>query len=36
LPILFGTTATGRFIAVVIQEIDKNTAKPVTAFDIDE
>jgi hypothetical protein len=36
LPVVFGTTATGRFIAVVFQEIDKDTAKPVTAFDIDE
>jgi hypothetical protein len=35
LPIVFGTTSTGRFIAVVFQEIDKETAKPVTAYDID-
>ncbi len=36
LPIIFGTTSTGRFIAVVFQEIDNETIKPVTAFDIDE
>jgi hypothetical protein len=36
LPIIFGTTSTGHFIAVVFQEIDTITAKPVTAFDIDE
>jgi hypothetical protein len=36
LPIVFGTTTTGRFIAVVFQEIDNETIKPVTAFDIDE
>jgi hypothetical protein len=36
LPIVFGTTSTGRFIAVIFQKIDPNTAKPVTAFDIDD
>jgi hypothetical protein len=36
LPIVFGTTTSGRFIAVVFQEIDNETIKPVTAFDIDE
>jgi hypothetical protein len=36
LPIVFGMTFTGRFIAVLFQEIDTDTAKPVTAFDIDE
>jgi hypothetical protein len=36
LPIVFGATSTGRFIAVVFQEIDRDTARPVTAFDIDE
>jgi len=36
LPIIFGTTSTGRFITVVFQEIDNETIKPVTAFDIDE
>jgi hypothetical protein len=36
LPIVFGTTFTGRFIAVVFEEIDADTAKPVTAYDIEE
>ena len=36
LPIVFGTTFTGRFIAVVFEEIDTDTAKPVTAYDIEE
>ena len=36
LPIVFGTTSTGRFIAVIFQEIDTDTAKPVTAYDIEE
>ena len=36
LPIVFGTTTTGRFIAVVFEEIDFDTAKPVTAYDIEE
>jgi hypothetical protein len=36
LPIVFGTTSTGRFIAVVFEEVDKDTARPVTAYDIDE
>jgi hypothetical protein len=36
LPIAFGTTSTGRYIAVIFQEIDADTAKPVTAYDIDE
>ncbi len=36
LPIVFGTTLTGRFIAVVFEEIDADTAKPVTAYDIEE
>jgi hypothetical protein len=35
LPIIFGTTSTGRFIAVVFEEVDQETAKPVTAFDIE-
>ena len=35
LPIIFGTTSTGRFIAVVFEEIDGETVKPVTAFDVD-
>jgi hypothetical protein len=36
LPIVFGTTSTGRFIAVIFQEIDADSAKPVTAYDIEE
>ena len=36
LPIVFGTTSMGRFIAVVFQKIDKDTVKPVTAYDIEE
>jgi hypothetical protein len=36
LPIIFGTTSTGRFIAVIFQEVDTDTAKPVTAYDIEE
>ena len=36
LPIVFGTTSTGRFIAVIFLEIDADTAKPVTAYDIEE
>lgn len=35
LPIVLGTTSTGRFIAVVFQEIDPDTARPVTAYDIE-
>lgn len=36
LPVVFGTTFTGRFITVVFQEIDADTARPVTAYDIAE
>lgn len=36
LPIVFGTTSTGRTIAVVFQEIDADTAKPVTAYTISD
>jgi len=36
LPLVFGTTSTGRFIVVIFQEIDTDTAKPVTAYDIEE
>jgi hypothetical protein len=36
LPLVFGTTSTGRFIAVVFQEIDADTARPVTAYDVEE
>ena len=36
LPIVFGSTSTGRFIAVVFQEIDEDTVKPLTAYDVEE
>ena len=36
LPLVFGATSTGRFIAVVFQEIDADTVKPVTAYDLEE
>ena len=36
LPVAFGTTFTGRYIAVVFQEVDADTAKPVTAYDLEE
>ena len=36
LPLIFGTTSTGRFSAVIFQEIDADTARPVTAYDIEE
>lgn len=36
LPVVLGGTSTGRFIAVVFQEIDEDTARPVTAYDIEE
>jgi len=36
LPTVLGTTSTGRFIAVVFQEIDEDTVRPVTAYDIEE
>jgi hypothetical protein len=35
LPVAFGTTFTGRFSAVIFQEIDAETARPVTAYDIE-
>lgn len=36
LPVAFGSTSTGRFIAVIFQEIDDDTARPVTAYDVEE
>lgn len=33
-PIVFGTTDTGREIAVVFDEIDEFTVYPVTAYDV--
>ena len=35
-PIAFGETSDGRLIAVVFEEIDDQTARPVTAYEIDE
>ncbi len=35
-PLVFGTTSTGRFIAGIFQEIDCETVRPVTAYDIEE
>lgn len=35
LPLVFGATSTGRFIAVVFEEIDADTVRPVTAYDIE-
>jgi uncharacterized DUF497 family protein len=34
-PIAFGETSTGRLIAVVYDEIDADTARPVTAYELD-
>jgi uncharacterized DUF497 family protein len=34
-PIAFGWTSTGRYLAVVFEEIDEDTARPVTAYDVD-
>ncbi len=34
-PIVFGETSTGRWIAVVYEEIDRDTVYPVTAYEID-
>lgn len=35
LPIAFGESSTGRLIAVVYQEIDEETAYPVTAYEVE-
>jgi uncharacterized DUF497 family protein len=35
LPIAFGETSTGRLIAVVYEEIDPDTARPITAFEVE-
>lgn len=35
-PIAFGETTTGRVIAVVYDEIDQDTVRPVTAYEIDD
>jgi len=34
-PIVFGETSTGRLLAVVYEEIDADTARPVTAWEVD-
>jgi uncharacterized DUF497 family protein len=34
-PIAFGWTSAGRFLAVVFEEIDRDTAYPVTAYDVE-
>lgn len=33
-PVLFGETSTGRHLMVVFEEIDADTAYPVTAYDV--
>ena len=33
-PILFGDTSTGRHLAVVYDEIDPDTAYPITAYEV--
>ena len=35
LPIVFGETSTGRLIAVVYQEIDPDTVRPITAYEVE-
>ena len=35
-PIAFGESSTGRLIAVVYEEIDADTVRPVTAYDVEE
>jgi hypothetical protein len=34
LPVAFGLTSTGRFILVTYEEVDQNTVRPVTAYDV--
>jgi hypothetical protein len=36
LPVAFGYTRAGRFLAVVYEQLDKFTVKPVTAYDVEE
>jgi hypothetical protein len=36
LPLVFGTTSTGRNIAVINDQIDADSIKPVTAFDVED
>ncbi|MGD0897330.1 MAG: hypothetical protein ABR915_05800 [Thermoguttaceae bacterium] len=35
LPIAFGETSTGRIIAVVYQEVDLDTIRPITAYEVE-
>jgi uncharacterized DUF497 family protein len=35
-PIVFGYTASGRFLAVVYEQIDAVTVYPITAFDVED
>lgn len=35
-PIAFGYTRTGRYLAVVFEEVDETTAYPLTAYDAPE
>ena len=35
-PIAFGETSTGRLIAVIFEEIDADTVRPVTAYEVEE
>ena len=35
LPIAFGETSTGRLIAVIYAEIDRDTIRPVTAYEVE-
>ncbi len=36
LPIAFGYTSAGRYLAVVYEELDEFTVKPVTAYDVED
>jgi hypothetical protein len=36
LPIAFDETSTGRIIAVVYEEVDQDTARPITAYEVEE
>lgn len=36
LPIVFGHTRTGRYIAVVFDPLDNDTVYPITAYDVPE
>ena len=36
LPIAFGETTTGRLIAVIYEEVDPDTVRPITAYEVDD